>query len=473
VIIALLDDGIDVRQCPGFSIKYDLIVEKEGTIRPRRAGEAVVTHHGTTCAQIIHNYAPEAEFCSLGIFCKPELTTGLSQLLAALKWCLKMRIPLIHMSVGSTQICDDAPLRKIVAQILRQGQIIVAAHSNRRSRYTMPACYSGVLGVSADEDLTGPQFYVKDPLPDDVRIFASAKHDLSQYPGNSSSVTAPVSNSYAAPTITAEVHNILTRFNGQAISIPALIRRLAGRTVSALSMCPDFLEDVIVYDPAQAFENAYADFQTLGSFSDDESFLAALEHDPNSPALLVPPVHLNRQFIASLFQRSKTRTGIAYAGIVPADLLQETPCLLWSENTYHSFAAQLYKRPIPREIPVMQIASHKKTALSLLCQLKKRFSMDGYGCVTISDFPKVYLYGTGFVTKGCPADILAAHLCYTRHPDLILAAIGDESSENLPCDMKIAFKDCAEAEIGEDMAILPLEPTGEDIENLYSSLFDG
>lgn len=472
MIVALLDDGIDVRQCPGFSIKYDLIVEEGGTIRPRRSGEAVVTHHGTTCAQIIHNYAPEAEFCSLGIFRKPELTTGLPQLLAALEWCLKMRIPLIHMSVGSTQICDDTPLRKIVAQILRQRQIIVAAHSNRRSRYTMPACYSGVLGVSADEELTGPQFYVKDPLPDDVRIFASAKHDLSQYPGNSSSAIPPVSNSYAAPTITAEVHNILTRFNGQPISVPALIRQLAGRAVSVSSMYPDFLEDVIIYDPAQVFENAYADFQILGRFSDEESFLTALEHDPNSPALLIPPVHLERQFITSLFRQSKGRSGIAYAGMAPSKLLQEAPCLFWSENIPQSLTTQLYKCPIPLEIPVMQIAHHGKAAFSLLCQLKKRFSMDGYGCVAISDFPKTYLYGSGFVAEWCPADTLAAHLCYTRHPDLILAALNDSGRENLSCDMKITFKDCEEAEIGDDVAILPLEPSERDIANLYNSLFD-
>lgn len=40
MIVALLDDGIDVNRCPGFSIKYDLIVEADGTIRPRRAGGA-------------------------------------------------------------------------------------------------------------------------------------------------------------------------------------------------------------------------------------------------------------------------------------------------------------------------------------------------------------------------------------------------------------------------------------------------
>jgi len=68
VIVALLDDGIDLYRCPGFSITHDLIVEESGAIRPRRAGEAVLTDHGTTCAQIIHTYAPEAEFCSLCIF---------------------------------------------------------------------------------------------------------------------------------------------------------------------------------------------------------------------------------------------------------------------------------------------------------------------------------------------------------------------------------------------------------------------
>lgn len=471
MIVALLDDGIDLYRCPGFSITHDLIVEESGAIRPRRAGEAVLTDHGTTCAQIIHTYAPEAEFCSLGIFRKPKLTTGLPQLLAALEWCLEKRIPLIHMSVGSTQLCDDEPIRKVIAKMLYRGQIIVAAHSNKLFRYTMPACYSGVLGVSADAGLMGNQFYVKGPSPDDVQIFASAKHDLSQYPGNLSTVTAPVSNSYAAPTITAEVHNILSRSDQRPYSSYSLIQQLAGCTIALGNMRPDFLEDAIVYDPMRTFRNAYAGFQVLNIFTDKAPFFMALEHNRYSPVLLVPPMHLNSQFVESLFLRSKQRVGIAYAGMAPPVFPQTSPCLFWSEDTHCFLATQLYERPLPPQIPFMQIEPQGEIALDLLYQLKDLFSSDGYGCISISDFPRAYLYGVDFAADYCPADYLAAHLCHTRHPDLVLYSLCNSKSV-LPCDMQVVFEDCRTANIQENLAILPMEPSREDVEVLYASLFD-
>lgn len=471
MIVALLDDGIDVNRCPGFSIKYDLIVEADGTIRPRKAVEPVVTDHGTTCAQIIHTYAPEAEFCSLAIFRKPKLTTGLHQLLAALGWCLKMRIPLIHMSAGSTQFCDDGPIRRLIAKILCQGQIIVAARSNRQFRYTMPACYSGVLGVSADMSLTGRQFYVKEPLPDDVQIFASAKHDLSQYPGNLSTMETPVSNSYAAPTITAEVHNILCRSAEGRASVTALLQQLAGRNVSVANMRPDFLEDAIVYDPMRSFRSKYANFQVLALCSDDESFFMALEYSRHNPVLLIPPVQMKPQFAELLFRRSECRVGIAYAGMLPSECPQEAPCLFWSENTRRSLAIQLYEQPPFPGIPIIQIEPCGEHSLGLLCQLRRRFSADGYGCASVSDFPMAYLYGIDFVADDCPADRLTAHLCRTRQPDLILSSFyGGKSS--LPCDMRVIFEDRAKVVIQESMTILPLEPSEADIDALYDSLFD-
>lgn len=471
MIVALLDDGIDVRRCPGFSIKYDLIVEEDGAIRPRRTGESVVTDHGTTCAQIIHTYAPEAEFCSLGIFRKPKLTTGLPQLLAALNWCLEMRIPLIHMSAGFTRFCDDGPIRSLIAKLLCQGQIIVAAHSNKQLRYTMPACYSGVLGVSADMELIGRQFYVKEPLPDDVQIFASAKHDLSQYPGGLSTVTVPVSNSYAAPTITAEVHNILCRSAEGRASVTEIIRQLAGRSVSAANMRPDFLEDAIVYDPTRAFRRKYADFQVLDLLTDEESFFMALERDRHNPVLLIPPVQMESQFAEQLFLRSECRVGIAYAGMLPSECPQEAPCLFWSENTHRSLAIQLCEHPPFQGIPIMRIEPCGEHSLNLLCQLKKRFSADGYGCISISDFPMAYLYGLDFIADDCPADRLTEHLCRTRQPDLVLSSLCSGKSSP-PCNMRVIFEDRVKAVIQDDMAIMPLNPSKADIDALYDSLFD-
>ena len=102
MLIALLDDGIDLRRCPDIRLREDLSVQPDGTIRPRKTEEVIRTSHGTTCAQIIHKYAPEAEFCSLAIFLQPKLRTSPAQLLAALDWCLEKRIPLVHMSAGTT-----------------------------------------------------------------------------------------------------------------------------------------------------------------------------------------------------------------------------------------------------------------------------------------------------------------------------------------------------------------------------------
>ena len=38
MLIALIDDGIDLRRCPDICLKDDLIVEPDGILRPRSPG---------------------------------------------------------------------------------------------------------------------------------------------------------------------------------------------------------------------------------------------------------------------------------------------------------------------------------------------------------------------------------------------------------------------------------------------------
>ena len=290
MLIALLDDGIDLRRCPDIRLREDLSVQPDGTIRPRRAEEIIRTSHGTTCAQIIHSYAPEAEFCSLAIFLQPKLRTSPTQLLAALDWCLEKKIPLVHMSAGTTQLCDQEPIRRQIAKMIQQGQTIVAARSNDAGRYTVPACCAGVLGVAADPELTGDQFYVLDAIPDDVQIFASSRHDLSAYPWGKAETV--VSNSYAAPTVTAKIHEVLS--NGWK-SIPELYRALAKGTVSMARMRPDFLSSALVFDPEHSIKTPeLIDFQVLGMFDNEADFLAATERNQRASAVLAPPLPSNR-----------------------------------------------------------------------------------------------------------------------------------------------------------------------------------
>ena len=70
-------------------------------------------------------------FISINIFGQRELETKCDRLVAALEWCRIKKVPLIHMSVGTRQLSDYDKVRTVIARMLQQGQIIVAAGSNK------------------------------------------------------------------------------------------------------------------------------------------------------------------------------------------------------------------------------------------------------------------------------------------------------------------------------------------------------
>ena len=466
MLIALLDDGIDVRRCPDIRLREDLSVQPDGTIRPRRAEEGIRTSHGTTCAQIIHKYAPEAEFCSLAIFLQPKLRTSPAQLLAALDWCLEKKIPLVHMSAGTTQLCDQESIRRLIAKMIQQGQTIVAARSNDAGRYTVPACCAGVLGVAADPELTGDQFYVLDAIPDDVQIFASSRHDLSAYPWGK--VETVVSNSYAAPTVTAKVHEVLS---AGWKSIPELYRALAKGTVSMTRMRPDFLSSALVFDPEHSIKTPeLIDFQVLGMFDNEADFLAATERDQRTSAVLAPPLPSN-QLWQKLFSQSEERCGIVYAGEVPGELQASVPCLFWEETMRQSLISQVMGFPLDPEIPFVQVESCGESSLRLLCGLRNRLVKEGYGCVAITDQPMAYLYGLEYLPRGCQPEVLAAHLCRTHSPDIALCSLM-RPDPALPCDQWIAFRIYPEVRVTEEAILLPPNFSAIDIEAIVQALLE-
>lgn len=196
--IALIDGGIDKTLLSRGRLAADLIIAKDLTARLRNGGP-VFTEHGTVCARIIEKYTKTPpEFYSLCIFPDERLKTVPEILEAALTWCLKERIPLIHMSVGTRYCLDFPALRKLSAQLLANGQTLCASVSNA-GQYTAPAMFGGVFAVIADERLSGFQYSLKAP----PFIFASSKHRLDDF------TVTETANSYAAPAVTAALCNIL------------------------------------------------------------------------------------------------------------------------------------------------------------------------------------------------------------------------------------------------------------------------
>ena len=65
---------------------------------------------------------------------------------AALEWCLKEKIKLVHMSVGTINYIDAKKIENIIKQMVSNKMILCAALSNTNFP-TWPACFDGVFGV--------------------------------------------------------------------------------------------------------------------------------------------------------------------------------------------------------------------------------------------------------------------------------------------------------------------------------------
>lgn len=434
VLIALLDDGIDLNRCPNICLQDDLIVDPDGNIRPRRESEIIYTDHGTTCARIIHQYAPDAEFCSLTIFTSQTLRTTPGQLRAALNWCFENNIPLIHLSAGTTQLCDQEYIRRLIARMIQQGQTIVAARSNDFGRYTVPACCAGVLGVAVDPLLISDQFYIRDAVPNDVQIFSSSRHDLSGYPWRKTETA--ISNSYAAPNITAKIHALLS--NGWN-SVPQLYRSLAGRPISTARMGPDFLSSALVFDPQHFLAvPELLMFRIVKTISNEAELLAAAEQEKYTSIVLIPPCPVTKGFWSELFHRSENRAGIVYAGESVEHYCQDAPCLFWDEGARRRLIMQMSALQDDIETPVVWIEPFESVSLRLLCKLRDRLTDEGYGCIAVTDYPRAYLYGLEYLPEGFHSEPLITQLCHTHCPDIVLCSFS-HAALKAPRELQISF----------------------------------
>lgn len=209
MLIALLDDGINPFLFPEVKMKYDLAIYKD-EVTVRDLPDKIVTNHGTICARIIAKYAPGAEFCSLRIFNTEKLTTTCDQLIIALDWCMKSRVPIINLSLGSSYLSDYFKMKSLIRKILNQNQIIVSAYTNSKKYTSTPACIKGVFGVLADPLLKEQEYYFSRKPFEQMAVYASSRHNLSLL--SEPMPSTQISNSYAAPTFTAQVHNLLHEF---------------------------------------------------------------------------------------------------------------------------------------------------------------------------------------------------------------------------------------------------------------------
>jgi subtilisin len=150
VRIAVLDSGVDGTH-PAFAgrvkAQYNVAMDRMGA----RCVPADITDsigHGTACAGIILQLAPEAELYSVQVIGKDSRGTT-EQLIAALGFAIEQGYDVINMSLGTTDERITRRLGALTDKAFYNGQIIVAA-ANNFGDVAFPAHFSAVLSVSME-----------------------------------------------------------------------------------------------------------------------------------------------------------------------------------------------------------------------------------------------------------------------------------------------------------------------------------
>jgi subtilisin family serine protease len=104
--------------------------------------------HGTAVAAVIREKAPEAAIFAVKIF-YDGLATRIEPLVFAIDWCLRNRIDMINLSLGTANPAHEAVLRAAVDRVTAAGAVLVAAYQDGSVRW-LPGSLPGAVPVLVD-----------------------------------------------------------------------------------------------------------------------------------------------------------------------------------------------------------------------------------------------------------------------------------------------------------------------------------
>jgi len=421
--IIILDDGINYshyglgREVECFEVTEDLCIAH------RDCHYGSIDSHGTICAAIINKYAPNAKLTSVKAIGDNAQPGSKQKLLAALRWSLRRKAPLVHMSIGSTFSGDFEEMRAATLDLYQSGTIIVAAYDNK-DIFTAPAGFSFVIGVKSSRSHGEGQISM------DIEahcILASGRHRLTDFQGNQ--ITTQNSNSYAAPLVTALIHNILHN-HGKLNNKEALIKLSEycmdkpdfNRYWSSIHQ-PDFVGNhAVVFSHPSLRNNSRFFFRT-------DRMINRLAEMPSSVDDLVFIPESDGQYVdilESLMHKKTALRSVLYAGVPGTgktnELMRGLDCIYWDETMRkRSEPCKSYNKDIS-EVPIVAVTGERDSVVAMTKGLRRIFEMDGYSAMVVGTVAKAYLYGMyplleepieqqlQYITAHYPSDIiLLAH----------------------------------------------------------------
>ncbi|MGC4112345.1 MAG: S8 family serine peptidase [Nocardioides sp.] len=232
VKVSVVDSGVDadhprVGGVTG-AVAFELDPDAELGYVEREGRHDDLVGHGTACAAIIRDLAPQAEIYSVRVLGANLKGRG-ALLHAGVEWSVQHGMHVANLSLSSKSDAMFAPLHEVADEAYFAGTVLVCAANNLPGP-TYPSQYASVVSVAARSggEAMGLAYNPRPPVE-----FGARGIDVDVAWANGGSITA-TGNSFAAPHVAGMValmrskHPWLTPFQVKTVLQAASLNSVAG-----------------------------------------------------------------------------------------------------------------------------------------------------------------------------------------------------------------------------------------------------
>jgi subtilisin family serine protease len=205
--VAVVDSGIDADHPLVGRVDQYVTVERDETVDagvrfiPGRHDD--LFGHGTACAAIIRQLAPEVELVSVRVL-GGDLTGSAGAFAHGVEWCIDNAIDIVNVSMSTASERWAEPFWELVDRASYRRVLIVAAMNNERKR-TIPSEHAGVFSVACGRGTDREQVWCNPRGPAEWGA-AGVEVDVAWSGGSTIRTTG---NSFASPVVAGHLARIV------------------------------------------------------------------------------------------------------------------------------------------------------------------------------------------------------------------------------------------------------------------------